>query len=803
MHRADSSSGFGSPMPNEESSNAALSISEFHHARVLQQSELDQICDNARKCIKAGDRGHNCHNALRKLHNIVAQNRHNLKFKQNLVDQLFAMLVEPEQGPNRLRIFCLAILQELAPSRMIKVDGFGFPIDRDQIPFLLPVLLGDNMYFSNMEKLLEDIIQWPINSAGIKEADLRLAATTFLVSTAVSMPHLIRPLRVAEFNASLIGMLRNVSKDALAAPIPKQTKMFSQTKPKQAHIMEPDGSKIRDFFTVLNISPTKCHSKDQIMSAYAFSAIRSWLDQNYRTNVPGTHDVEIDDITDTVRESMLEYTLRVIQQCTTKVSEERFPGVHITVQAVAIEAVQILDTMCAADPVLVPRLFPDMKRLSAAKCAADPFLQLTIIKFFAHHGEQVVYDLQPSLSTFFGKTLAHHYRNPVLASEALSFCLDYHTHLPSIFVKFWPNILKLLAWAPRTHLGEFLELLPCMMAEEVCIELFHTILDLPVLSAALEQTQPDDKHFHNIASVSTNPGITAALMNYILRQEGGLGGTIDRLEELHLLLGRFSNTRRVQIAAEITPTLLRCFLNTIVTDASADLVQQVVSVMLERILKLFAIDGFTAEIGKVMAKYFLLLFEKCPQLIVDLQKDLVDFVSVRINVVGGKEEFFIHVLWVIGEYAGSSVDPRCTSETVDKFYEVLELFAYEVASEHQTESKYKNIHASRLMTVLISALGKLGARCQDLIPRVLLCLTKIMKQQYQLTQHTSHQKCILERASQVVGTLQRPPIAATVLNQPWKATGKVTLRHSDPTSSLSLLRFASTVGGGEHTMNER
>ena len=64
-------------------------------------------------------------------------------------------------------------------------------------------------------------------------------------------------------------------------------------------------------------------------------------------------------------------------------------------------------------------------------------------------------------------------------------------------------------------------------------------------------------------------------------------------------------------------------------------------------------------------------------------------------------------------YASSSLDPRCTSETIDKFYEVLELFAYEVHAEVHRASphavKYKNIHTTRLMTVLISALGKLGA----------------------------------------------------------------------------------------------
>lgn len=73
--------------------------------------------------------------------------------------------------------------------------------------------------------------------------------------------------------------------------------------------------------------------------------------------------------------------------------------------------------------------------------------------------------------------------------------------------------------------------------------------------------------------------------------------------------------------------------------------QHTVNVMLERMLKLYAIsEAFTAEIGKVMAKNCLLLFEKAPQLIVDLRKELVEFVSDRKNVVDGREGFFIHVV---------------------------------------------------------------------------------------------------------------------------------------------------------------
>lgn len=124
---------------------------------------------------------------------------------------------------------------------------------------------------------------------------------------------------------------------------------------------------------------------------------------------------------------------------------------------------------------------------------------------------------------------------------------------------------------------------------------------------------------------------------------------------------------------------------------------------------------------------------------------------------------------------------------------MLELFAYEVDADLLHAGDVSVRFKTRLMTVLISAIGKLGARCQDLIPRVILCLTKIMKRQHTATPQRIHHRQILERASQVASTLQRPSVAATVLAYPFKPHHKVGMRHRDPTSSLALLHFAGSI----------
>ncbi len=117
---------------------------------------------------------------------------------------------------------------------------------------------------------------------------------------------------------------------------------------------------------------------------------------------------------------------------------------------------------------------------------------------------------------------------------------------------------------------------------------------------------------HDTTEYSTPPLLwqhdtycTAALFNYILRNEGGLGGTIDRLEELHALLAPAAFAARVVAASEVrsqslaacisidwspigndsrctgaqvVPLLLGVFFQTVTADASYDAVLQLVPV---------------------------------------------------------------------------------------------------------------------------------------------------------------------------------------------------------------------------------
>lgn len=57
-------------------------------------------------------------------------------------DHLRSMVLEPEQGPVKLRLLAAAILHELSPSAMCAVRDFGPPVEEGNVSFLLPVLLA-------------------------------------------------------------------------------------------------------------------------------------------------------------------------------------------------------------------------------------------------------------------------------------------------------------------------------------------------------------------------------------------------------------------------------------------------------------------------------------------------------------------------------------------------------------------------------------------------------------------------------------------------------------------------------------
>jgi len=126
---------------------------------------------------------------------------------------------------------------------------------------------------------------------------------------------------------------------------------------------------------------------------------------------------------------------------------------------------------------------------------------------------------------------------------------------------------QILAWSPVTFVGEFIQLLPAFIADSTVSEVFHSLLDLPCLSATLQA-----QHLLSPHSMTFDPGLypnyakclaafqdsTYKLMfGHFLRSENGKGDTIDRLGNIHHLLLDFVGHERVKGVSRVAPLLLK------------------------------------------------------------------------------------------------------------------------------------------------------------------------------------------------------------------------------------------------------
>ncbi len=67
--------------------------------------------------------------------------------------------MEPEQGALKVRLISAAILQELSPSKHIEVSDFNPPVERCNIPYLLPVLLAQTNARDKLSQLAPTLVE--------------------------------------------------------------------------------------------------------------------------------------------------------------------------------------------------------------------------------------------------------------------------------------------------------------------------------------------------------------------------------------------------------------------------------------------------------------------------------------------------------------------------------------------------------------------------------------------------------------------------------------------------------------------
>ncbi|XP_031554172.1 AP-5 complex subunit zeta-1-like isoform X2 [Actinia tenebrosa] len=495
-----------------------------------------------------------------------------------------------------------------------------------------------------------------------------------------------------------------------------------------------------------------------------------------------------------LRENACEYCLRVLEQSErrpTKLQDSQI------VEAGLLEAILTLDRLCTYEKSLIPKLIEIVRRIYS-RVTADMNrwnrVVLAVVQFLLNHGESVVFDPEPACKAVFRTMINAFYFRPSFAFEVVMFCLDNVEKLcssTSVFTKYFPNLFKILAWSPRTFLREFMQLLPVMMSEDTVVEVFHSILDLPCLSASVcASWAARGRISNNSDSQASIPASVTAfldpkhrpLFSFILRPEAGHGDTISRLKALHILLEDMADHPRVVVSSQVAPPLLNLYFSTLLNEAEMDTVSKLIPVILERSVLLYDSQTFQPDIRRILAEKLVLIFQRYPCLVATHKQDLVDFITGFKNLGPEKEEFFINLVWSIGEFASTAYEGGCTVQMIVQYFETLEALTYEVAMQ---TAPGKVVFSGKLVSVFMSALAKLASRCQDLTQRAILCCSKVVRQKPELLSDPECYDDLVTRAQELIQLLKLPNVAPVILNPDaeW-ITGRW---HRDKNTSLPLL----------------
>lgn len=200
---------------------------------------------------------------------------------------------------------------------------------------------------------------------------------------------------------------------------------------------------------MLNLSASKIYTQDQVLNVHMFSLLRGWLESVYINSATGSAlsdesrgsgpagaaDASSggggrarsgrilpgqEPLTAEFKNGMVEYCLKLLDQSSLKLTGEHAarltPHNRSLLQAVPAEVVRVFDILCTLDSSLITKLFPDVKRLfsrgAAAAGGAGPCLKLALLDFFMKHGDAIVYDIKPSLESFFSTTLTTGFHDP-------------------------------------------------------------------------------------------------------------------------------------------------------------------------------------------------------------------------------------------------------------------------------------------------------------------------------------------------------------------------------------------------------
>ncbi|NXA02551.1 AP5Z1 protein, partial [Nesospiza acunhae] len=765
--------------------------------REIQEEELRRFTARVSALLQGPEAGPEAVDGLQRLHLTVAATKYPRRLDGKFVEQLQTVLCSPK-SPEQIQVLCAAILREMSPCNDLVLSCDEIQ-DTKLLSLVSSVLLaqGNKGEVAAVGQRVVQVLERRLPEGQSARFLLPVLANVISLS-----PGSLTEEQTNVVSKKLADWLRYASiQQGMAQP---SGGFFSSPRTKQpAPITEVDGAVATDFFTVLSVA--QHYTQDQWLNVQTFSMLRNWLlcygSKELDTLNPGATAGGGSSVTPMVsapatpgrlllprqrlRDKAFEYCQRLVEQSTRRPLKKDDGDLQ---KACLIEAVTIMDIICKQDSSYVCRAVSFLKILHSRICGDATYARalLPIAQFFLNHSKLAAVDSDAIYKHLFSDIPAQLFHNPSLAFEFVQFCKDNSqllTDSSSILRQSFPNLFKFLAWNSPSLISEFVDLLPFLLDPGTAIEIFHLLLDLPCLTAALdiqlraaalpasEKAGADPAGKPATCLEAFHHPLYRSMFQYLLRSRSAPEDAPDSLVPLRQLLGSLAGSPRVVQCAETVPVLLELFFRVVAEFADGSLINQLVVLLLQRSDQLYEIPAFKEDVYRVLGSNLAMLCGLRPALVVELSTEILEF-SGAVTNIQSKEAIFTHMAWAVGEFLSVSHDKRCTVEQITRFFETLEAVLFEITQLRPQASTPSC--APRAISVLMATLTKLAARSQDLIPRVSMFLSK-MRTFVQSPAVTSvyceeDLEEILIRATELMNLLKMPSVAQFVFTPPVAST---------------------------------
>ncbi|NXG44717.1 AP5Z1 protein, partial [Psilopogon haemacephalus] len=758
--------------------------------REIQEEELRRFASRVAALLRGPEPGPEALDCLQRLHLALAATKYPRRLDGKFVELLQTVLCS-SKCPEQIQVLSAAILREMSPCNdlILSCDGI---IDAKLLSLVSSILLAQGNKKGEVSAVGQSIVK--VLERRLPEGQSARYILPVLSNVISLSPESLTEEQVNVVSKKMADWLRYASvQQGVAQP---SGGFFSNPRTKQpAPVTEVDGAIATDFFTVLSVG--QYHTQDQWLNVQAFSMLRNWLlcygDKGLKTPnpddksgkdksvMPLSTSSRLPSPKERLREKAFEYCQRLIEQSQRRPLQKDDADLQ---KACLIEAVTIMDIICKQDSSYVYRAVSFLKILHGRICGDATYARalLPIAQFFLNHSKMAAVDSDAIYRHLLTDIPAQLFHNASLAFEFVRFCKynsQLFTETSSVFRQSFPNLFKFLAWNSPPLISEFVDLLPFLLDADNAVEIFHLLLDLPCLTAALDvqlrsAALPTSEKAASDPTVKPSTCLEAfrhplyrGMFQYLLRAKSTSEDAPERLVPLRQLLGSLASSPRVVQCAETVPVLLELFFRVVAEFADGPLINQLVVLLLQRSDQLCDIPAFKDDVYRVLSSQLVTLCRLHPALIVELSTEILEF-SGTVSNVQNKEAIFTHVVWAIGEYLSVSYDRRCTVEQVTRFFETLEAVLFEVTQLRPLPTTPS--YTPRAICVLMATLTKLAARSQDLIPRVSMFLSK-MRTFVQSPAVTSvyceeDLEEILIRATELMNLLKMPSVAQFVFTPP-------------------------------------